>query len=648
MKKIIYIITGILLLTLFPACEKWLDVNENPSSASNTAPSPDLLLRAIQTNFVDAYESGGTRASWITQNVTKTNANNTNDYIQRWNAQLASATWAYQAWFVFCASNLQPMIDKATTEEAWHYVGAAHLIHAWGFMLMIDLYGEMPYAEALGDVMIPKFDDGKTIFYGCLDKLETAIEYLSRSQPVAATPLASGDVWNGGDAQKWIKLAYGLKARWLNNLSKKGDGAYAAGKYDIAAIEEALTKAPQSVNDNTVMKAINSSSSDRAGVQSSLQFQNVGSTTTRLTKWYTDLLTNTFTGGSGVLDPRAERIIPSGEFYNPGTGEKEWVMSQGADIINTNIRTNGNGPAQFEIRATIPAAAAGTTTNHPSGLLAAASTITRNASSYTNRWYSTNTNAARQGDSVYVSCYSDRLDWILNFSDNTNDRYLANRYNGILETNPGFNDDVINITSTGSFYIRADAPAHLVCAHEMYFIKAEALLRKGDAGGALIAYKAGIRTHMEAMNERLAGYPQVLGKEVISGAEIDAFLTSAAVAQTAGELTMAKIMQQKQIAMSFTVQNWNDLRRFNYSVPDPQFGVVYPDFGRPFEFDAAAQECYPSTNPNDVRYWPRRFQQCTHEQTYNETNWLESHPEAKLRSILSAPVWWDSPTDDYK
>jgi hypothetical protein len=642
MKKIIYIITGILLLTLFPACENWLDVNENPSSANNTAPTPELFLRAIQTNFVDAYESGGTRASWITQNVTKTNANNTNDYIQRWNAQLASATWAYQAWFVFCASNLQPMVDKATAEEAWHYVGAAYLIRAWGFMLMIDLYGEMPYTEALGEILIPKFDDGKTIFYGCLDELETAIEYLSKTQPASATPLASGDVWNGGDTQKWIKLAYGLKARWLNNLSKKGDGLYTDGKYDKDAILEALTKAPQSVSDNTVMKAINSSSSDRAAVQSSLQFQNVGATATRLTKWYTDLLTNTFTGGSGVLDPRATRIIPSGEFYNPSTGQKEWVMSKGADIINTNIRTSGSGPAQFEIRATKPGG------THVSGLQTATA-AQRNDPTFTNRWRSTNTNAARQGDSVYISCYSDRLDWILAFTDNQNDRYIASRYNGILETNPNFNDEVINITSTGSFYIRADAPAHLVCYHEMCFIKAEVLFRKGDKGGALTAYKAGIRAHMEAMNEKLKDYfPQVLGKEVIPAADIDAFLASAAVAQTVGDLTMAKIMQQKQIALSFTVQNWNDMRRFNYSVPDPTYGVVYPDFGRPYEFDAAAQECYPSTDPNNVRYWPRRFQQCTHEQTYNETNWLASHPEANKRTILSAPVWWDHPTDDYK
>jgi hypothetical protein len=636
MKKIIYIIVFVLVLGL-PACTDWLDVNDNPSSASSTVPSPDLRLRVIQLNFTDCYESSGTRASWITQNITKTNANNNNDLIQRWNIQSASTTWPYQAWFVYTAANLEPLIAKATAEEAWHYVGAAQLIHAWGFMLMMDIYGEMPYTEALGSGISPKYDDGKTIYYGCMDMLEKAIENLSKSQPASATPLSSGDSWNGGDVQKWIKLAYGLKARWLNNLTKKSF-------YDPNAVLAALEKAPQSVADNTIVRFVNTASTDKAGVVASLQFTNVGATASRLAKWYTDLLTNEFTGGSGVLDPRATRIIPSGEFHNPVTGKKEWRMSKGVDIINTNIRTQNSGPAQFEIRGTRPG-----TTNPALGLAWSSTAADKRNPEFQNRWYSTNTAAVRMGDSVYISVYSDRLDWIVgtDFADNTDDRYIASRYNGISTANPNYdNDNTINVTSTGSFYIRADGPAHLVCYHEMCFIKAEALFRLGKRDEAVTAYKAGIRAHIEAMNEKLKEYPQRLGKQVISESEIATFLSSAAVAQNGAELTMAKIMQQKQISMSMTMQNWTDMRRFNYSVPDPQYGVVYPDFGRPYEFDALAGECYPTTNPAELRYWPRRIQQCSHEVNYNAENLAASNPEATKRTILSYPVWWDVPGDE--
>lgn len=627
MKTLRYIFFIAIVLFSFASCNDWLDVNDNPNVPNDGVPTPDIRLRSIQMQFVDAYESSGTRASWITQNITKTYGTAANDNIIKWNIQRASTTWPYQAWFVYTAGNLQPLLDKAEAEEAWHYVGAAQLIHAWGFMTMTDLYGEMPYNEALTGTITPAYDDGKTIFYGSLDMLDKAIENLSKTQPASATPLADGDIWNGGDVDKWLKLAYGLKARWLNNLSKKSF-------YDPDAVLAALDKAAKSVNDNTTMRYINSASSDRAGGLAALQFGNVGNTTSRMAKWYTDLLTNEFTGGSGVLDPRATRIIPSGEITG-ADGKKQFVLSKGVDLINSKIRTE-SGPIPFELMAT----KRDPNSTHPSGLTRGTD---RNSPEFTNRWYTTNTNPNRQGDSIYIPIYSDRLDWIVNHTDNLNDNYLANRYNGITEENPNFDKATTpNINSTGSFYTRADAHAHLVAYHEMCFIKAEVLFRKGDKAGALTAYKAGIRAHMDAMNEKLKEYPQtVYGKQIISEQEINDFLNSAAVAQNANDLTMAKIMQQKQIAMSFSLQNWNDMRRFNYSVPDPQFGVVYPDFGRPYEFNAAGQECYPTTDVNNPRYWPRRIMQCSHEVNYNSQNWLESHPEANKKTIISAPVWWD-------
>lgn len=630
MKRLTYLL-GALLALNFTSCEKFLDVNENPSKASDVVPSPDLRLRSIQMQFVDAYESSGTRASWITQNITKTTGSTNNDLIIRWDFPLASTTWPYQAWFVYTATNLEPLIDKATAEEAWHYVGAAQLIHAWGFMLMLDLYGEMPYTHALGSDITPEYDDGKTIFYGCLEMLDKAIENLSKAQPASATPLSNGDIWNGGDNQKWIKLAYGLKARWLNNLSKKSF-------YDPDAILDALSKAPASVEDNTTVQFMNTDATNISGTVAALQHTNAGGTTSRMSKWYKDLLTNTYTGGSGVQDPRTTRIIPSAEF-NQADGTKEFRLSAGVDLINSNIRTQ-SGPVAFEIMAVKPAEV--TATNPLGGTRATSATLRANPE-YKNRWFTTSTNASRVGDSIYLPIYADRFDWIIQFPDNKNDQYLANRYNGMTLDNPNFNDNTINISSTGSFYLRADAPAHLLGYHEMCFIKAEVLFRKGDVTNALAAYKAGIRAHMEAMNAKLKDYPQThYGKKIITETEITNFLNSAAVAQTGAQLTMAKIMQQKQIAMSMTVQNWNDMRRFDYSAVHPQFGVVYPDFGRPYEFNSASAECYPSQDPQNPRYWPRRIQQCSHERNYNSENWLASNPEASARTILSYPVWWDT------
>ena len=94
---------------------------------------------------------------------------------------------------------------------------------AYGYMLMTDLYGEMPYTQGLSESAIPEYDNGKTIYLGCLKDIDEAIDLLSRSIDTNKMPsLAVGDFWNNGDVNKWSKLANLLKARWINKLIKKG------------------------------------------------------------------------------------------------------------------------------------------------------------------------------------------------------------------------------------------------------------------------------------------------------------------------------------------------------------------------------------------------------------------------------------------
>ncbi len=608
MKKIIYIGLSLILTLSLNSCNDYLDINDNPNNPNSTVPTPDQRLMVIQKNFVDSYESAGTRGCWFTGNMAKTYGTATNDKNIKWAPVSGTTTWPYQAWFIYTADNLEPLVEKATAEQAWHYVGAAKLIHAWGFMTMEDIYGEMPYTEALTEKITPKYDNGETIFNGCLATIDEAIKYLEMTQPATATPLAKGDSWNGGDVKKWIKLAYGLKARWLNNLSKKKS-------YDPEAILAALDKAAQSNADNTIMNYVNSTDTKQAGLRA-LQHQNLSSSTSRITKWYLDLLTNTFTGGSGVEDPRTDLLVPSGQYRI--NGDIKYVRTKGIDIFNSDIRKN-SGPIAYNIY------------NRPKDMLGHSFYDKDGKPINLDIWYTSSTVTARQGDSIYTPIYSECLSWVTN----NDDRYIASNYYG--KTN--------QIISTGTFYTRADAPGHLLCYPEICFIRAEVLFRKGDKTGALKAYKAGIRAHMELMNQKLSTYDQSqFGKQVIPTAAIDNFLASAAVAQNENELTMAKIMQQKFIACSYSLQNWNDMRRFNYSAGNiKDFGVVYPDFKRPYEFDSeSATHFTENADPTNERYWIRRLQQCSIEINYNSENLKNSNPEATLPTVNSLPVWWDT------
>jgi len=589
-----------LLVLSLSSCEKWLDINVNPNSPTNLVASVDARLPWIQHHYQYAYGSASMRAGIITGALTLNSTTIANGLLAAYNPAQGSSTTPYQGWFVGAGSNIGDMIATAEKQEAWHYIGAAYTLRAMGFMLMLDWYGEMPYTEALGSTLTPKYDDGKTIFEGCMAELDLALTYFQKTQPTTATPLSKGDSWNGGDVQKWIKMIYGLKARWLNNLSKKSI-------YSPTEILAAVANGPSNNAQSSVIHHVNDLS-DMTGdvligdpLKTSYLFNTTAwSDGNRFTKFYTDLLENTFTGGSGIEDPRAAKILPyrqSHFVWDPATSsfKKGFVRTKGVDVIKTNIRLSG-GP-----------------------LLMAFNTTTK-------KYFINSTNPLRLGDTAYVGVRS-----LCAMTGATTTESLWKATDG-------------TILSTGSFYTRPESPTFIMTYHEMMFIKAEVLFRQGDLPNALIAYKAGIRAHMELMNSKLAQYTgsENPAKSPMSTTDIDNFLASAAVAQTTSQLTMAKIMQQKYIAMSLTQQNWNDMRRFNYSAGNiGNFGVVYPDFDRPFEFGTTGATKLPGTSKSQDNYWMRRMMGITHEMNYNSAMLKASNPKAYDVDIWSVPVWWD-------
>ena len=157
---------------------------------------------------------------------------------------------AQQWFFTQVGVNCEDLYNQAMEVGAYHYAGAAKFFRAYGFMMLADLFGEIPYSDAFGDNPSPTYDNGKEVFLGCIADIDEAIELFSKTQdviPGVQTPqLVEGDSWNFGDSNKWLKMCYLLKARWLNHLSKKQAGDYLDGKYDAEEILACLAKGPQS------------------------------------------------------------------------------------------------------------------------------------------------------------------------------------------------------------------------------------------------------------------------------------------------------------------------------------------------------------------------------------------------------------------
>jgi hypothetical protein len=102
------------------------------------------------------------------------------------------------------------------------YVAIALILKSWMYQIMTDLYGDIPYSQAiLGKTdgnFTPTFDRQPDIYAGILSDLEQANDILNSNR----TPI-SGDVLFSGDQDRWQKLANSLRLRVLLRQSAQTD-----------------------------------------------------------------------------------------------------------------------------------------------------------------------------------------------------------------------------------------------------------------------------------------------------------------------------------------------------------------------------------------------------------------------------------------
>lgn len=600
MKLFKYIGLCVLLVLTTTSCTNYLNINTDPDTPSNSTASVQTRLPWMQHYYLYAQGVANVRTALITQENTSlgTRRATRDGYLAGWRGDNSTSTTVYQWLFIGCLANFNDMIAKCEEVGAYQYEGATYAIKAMAFMLMQELYGEMPYTEALGSAVTPKYDNGKVIFNGCISDIDKAIELLNKPQASTVPALSAGDSWNGGDVNKWIAMCYGLKARWLNNLSKK------SGTYDTATILDCLSKAPTSNAVSTVIKH-QDLATDNVGdilfsdpMYANVNYCSIGmNKNTRPTSWYTGMLTNF--DNKGIEDPRADKLLP----WRQG-GDKIWRRSSGADQQSPRRMSNYPYPTTYNDH-----------TGKAVTLTASDGTVLTVAPG---SWYCNTTDKTCWGDTIYNSFYSSAL----NQGDPSEDWTSTDG----------------SILASGTMFTRPTSPTFLVTYPEMCFIKAEIYFNKGDKGTAYAAYKDGIQASIDLMNSSLAAYnktdAQNPSKSQISSAKVDAFMNGAIGTQD--DLTLGKIMEQKFIAMSMTSQNWTDMRRYDYNT------TAYPNWAIPYEYyqDNLAQKTI------NMGFQYRRWSQPgTLETSYNEVEWKASNKYAAADNIWQYPCWFDCATD---
>lgn len=116
--------------------------------------------------------------------------------------------------------------DGGTEEGNYTTKGMAEVLAALNSALLTDAFGDIPYSQAalpnlvngLPQYMNPVIDKQETIYKSIIKYLDDAIVDLPQGDNNLSGSAGSYDLLYQGDYSKWVKLAYGLKARYTMRL----------------------------------------------------------------------------------------------------------------------------------------------------------------------------------------------------------------------------------------------------------------------------------------------------------------------------------------------------------------------------------------------------------------------------------------------
>ncbi|HEV8080944.1 MAG TPA: SusD/RagB family nutrient-binding outer membrane lipoprotein [Chitinophagaceae bacterium] len=241
--KIIPIILSVVLV--FGSCKKtFLDVNTNPNTLPTASPN-FVFTNALNTTVGNLNIVTGAFSGEVLQN--ETGSYFAAQWTQSSSYILNPTIFAYTFtngdfnYFDGIYNNLedyQYVIDNADANEQKALKGPAKVMKAYLFQKLVDMYGNVPFSEALQGVknIAPKFDDQKMIYESLIPLLDSALIDLKANAFTGA--LISSDIVFSGSNAKWARFANSLKLRILIRQSRiSGRDAYITTEIKKAVAE---------------------------------------------------------------------------------------------------------------------------------------------------------------------------------------------------------------------------------------------------------------------------------------------------------------------------------------------------------------------------------------------------------------------------
>ena len=211
MKKLSYLIIGLLTASLVSCKKDFFDINKNPNSPTSSSITPELLLpRSLHLTASRMSISMDYAAHWTGYWARGGDYGPTNpqeDYAITNDYQAGQWSGWYDLLF-----DVDQMEKKAVDSDQPLYVGIAKVLKSIGFMYLVDQYNNVPYTNAfdLAGNILPSYDKGEDIYAGLINQLDEAVTLFKGIDEVNKANnigISTADIVYKGDVESWIKFA---------------------------------------------------------------------------------------------------------------------------------------------------------------------------------------------------------------------------------------------------------------------------------------------------------------------------------------------------------------------------------------------------------------------------------------------------------
>jgi hypothetical protein len=197
-----------------------LDLLDNPNAVTTNNTDINYLLNSIELTYKDHFNQASDPGMRLTRMLNQgsaiyDNAVSPANYDGLWNTAYAGLL-----------TDVKTLIPLAEAGQLYVHAGIARTLRASALLNLVDLFGDVPYTQAIDPVNFnPGTDTGASIYTAALADLDKAIENFGATSSAGA----SNDLIYGGTTDSWIRAANTLKLKaYLNRRLIDKTGATSA------------------------------------------------------------------------------------------------------------------------------------------------------------------------------------------------------------------------------------------------------------------------------------------------------------------------------------------------------------------------------------------------------------------------------------